>query len=98
MHPASRSEAGPALRAPAEARVRARQRAGAGADGGAGRRRVRVYARAFGRPARRRAGLEKRRRALLQTEYVDYVDEDDEDDIAPTGSPVDDLAPAPAPA
>ena len=43
-------------------------------------------------------GLEKRRRALLQTEYVDYVDEDDEDDIAPTGSPVDDLAPAPAPA
>ena len=43
-------------------------------------------------------GLEKRRRALLQAEYVDYVDEDDEDDIAPTGSPVDDLAPAPAPA
>ena len=39
--------------------------------------------------------LEKRRRSLLQADYVDY---EDVADFALTGSPVDDLAGAPAPA
>ena len=39
--------------------------------------------------------LEKRRRSLLQVDYVDY---EDVADFAPTGSPVDELAGAPVPA
>ena len=38
--------------------------------------------------------LEKRRRSLLQVDYVDY---EDVADFAPTGSPVDELAGAPVP-